>query len=54
MHLEGYSGVGVGVEGWGGCDSFFEGVQGAPVVVGQDLPGFDVRDGSLHGIPDFI
>ena len=28
--------------------------RGAPVVVGQDLPGFDVRDGSLHDILDFI
>ena len=27
-------------------------MQGAPVVVGQDLPGLDVRDGSLHDVTD--
>ena len=27
-------------------------MQGSSVVVGQDLPGLDVRDGSLHDVAD--
>ena len=50
---EGYSGGGgVGVEHEGGCDGLWECVQGASVVLLEDLPGLDVGVDLLDYVPD--
>ena len=52
-HMEGYSGGGgVGVEHEGGCDGLWECVQGASVVLLEDLPGLDVGVDLLDYVPD--
>lgn len=51
--LEGSSGGGgVGVEHEGGCDGLWECVQGASVVLLEDLPGLDVGVDLLDYVPD--
>ena len=50
-YMEGYSGGG-GVEHEGGCDGLWECVQGASVVLLEDLPGLDVGVDLLDYVPD--
>lgn len=53
VYKEGYSGGGgVGVEHEGGCDGLWECVQGASVVLLEDLPGLDVGVDLLDYVPD--
>ena len=52
---EGYSGGGgVGVEHGGGCDGLRECVQGASVVLLEDLPGLDVGVDLLDDVSDSV